>query len=191
VSQGVPMLLHGDELGRTQAGNNNVYAQDNEIAWIDWERAKDFEVLTTFVSRLAKLRQEHPVFRRRRFFNGRPVRGSAAEDIAWFTPAGEEMDQDDWDSAFAKSVTVFLNGDGIREPDPRGERVTDDSFFLLFNGHSEPIEFTLPDLSVGERWEIAIDTAAPMLGDVEARSVKTGEPVQVDARCVQVLRKVF
>jgi isoamylase len=191
VSQGVPMLLHGDELGRTQAGNNNVYAQDNEIAWIDWERAKDFEVLTTFVSRLAKLRQEHPVFRRRRFFNGRPVRGSAAEDIAWFTPAGEEMDQDDWDSAFAKSVTVFLNGDGIREPDPRGERVTDDSFFLLFNGHSEPIEFTLPDLGVGERWEIAIDTAAPMLGDVEARSVKTGEPVQVDARCVQVLRKVF
>jgi glycogen operon protein len=191
LSQGVPMLLHGDELGRTQSGNNNVYAQDNELAWIDWERAKDFEVLTEFVSRLVRLRAEHPVFRRRRFFNGRPVRGSAIEDLAWFTPAGEEMEQDDWDSAYAKSVTVFLNGDGIREPDVRGERVVDDSFFLLFNGHHEPIEFTLPDLGVGERWQVAIDTAAPMLGDVEPQTAKSGEPVQVDARSVQVLRKVF
>jgi isoamylase len=191
LSQGVPMLLHGDELGRTQSGNNNVYAQDNELAWVDWDRAKDFEVLTEFVSRLVRMRAEHPVFRRRRFFNGRPVRGSAIEDIAWFTPAGEEMDQDDWDSGFAKSVTVFLNGDGIREPDVRGERVTDDSFFLIFNGHHEPIEFTLPDLGAGERWQVEIDTAAPMLGDIEAQSVKTGEPVQVDARSVQVLRKVF
>jgi isoamylase len=191
LSQGVPMLLHGDELGRTQGGNNNVYAQDNEIAWVDWERAKDFEVLTGFVAQLAKLRREHPVFRRRRFFNGRPVRGSQLEDIAWFTPAGEEMDQGDWDSGFAKSVTVFLNGEGIREPDARGERVTDDSFFLLFNAHHEPLDFVLPDLGVGERWEVEVDTAAPMLGDVEARTAKTGEQVSVDARSVQVLRRVF
>jgi glycogen operon protein len=191
LSQGVPMLLHGDELGRTQSGNNNVYAQDNELAWIDWERAKDYEVLTEFVARLSKLRSEHPVFRRRRFFNGRPVRGSAIEDIAWFTPTGEEMDHDDWDSGFAKSVTVFLNGDGIREPDARGERIVDDSFFLIFNGHHEPIEFTLPDLGAGERWQVEVDTAAPMLADVEAQSAKAGEPVQVDARSVQVLRKVF
>jgi isoamylase len=191
LSQGVPMLLHGDELGRTQQGNNNVYAQDNELSWIDWERAKDYEVLTEFVSRLSKLRSQHPVFRRRRFFNGRPVRGSAIEDIAWFTPAGEEMDQDDWDSGFAKSVTVFLNGEGIREPDARGERIVDDSFFLLFNGHHEPIEFVLPDLGAGERWQVEIDTAAPMLGDAETQSAKSGEPIQVDARSVQVLRKVF
>jgi glycogen operon protein len=191
LSQGVPMVLHGDELGRTQGGNNNVYAQDSEIAWVDWARAKDFEVLTEFVSRLAKLRSEHPVFRRRRFFNGRPVRGSAIEDIAWFTPAGEEMDHDDWDSGFAKSVTVFLNGEGIREPNARGEKVVDDSFFLIFNGHHEPIEFTLPDLGAGERWQVEIDTAAPMLGDAETQSAKSGEPVQVDARSVQVLRKVF
>ena len=131
------------------------------------------------------------MFRRRRFFNGRPVRGSEIEDIAWFTPAGEQMDQDDWDSGFAKSVAVFLNGDGIREPDARGERVTDDSFFLLFNGHHEPIEFALPDLGVGERWEVVVDTAAPLLGDVEPRSAKTGEPVQIEARSVQVLRRVF
>jgi glycogen operon protein len=191
LSQGVPMILHGDELGRTQQGNNNVYAQDNELAWVDWDRAKDYEVLTEFVSRLAKLRSEHPVFRRRRFFNGRPVRGTAIEDIAWFTPGGEEMDQDDWDSGFAKSVNVFLNGEGIREPDARGERVIDDSFFLIFNGHHEPIDFTLPDIGAGERWQVEVDTAAPMLGDVEAQTVKTGEPVAVDARSVQVLRKVF
>jgi glycogen operon protein len=191
LSQGVPMLLHGDELGRTQQGNNNVYAQDNELAWVDWERAKDFEVLTEFVARLAKLRHDHPVFRRRRFFNGRPVRGSEIEDIAWFTPAGEEMGDDDWESGFAKSVTVFLNGDGIREPDARGERVKDDSFFLLFNGHHETIDFALPDLGAGERWEVAVDTAAPMLDEAQERTYKTGETFAVEARAVLVLRKVF
>jgi isoamylase len=191
VSQGVPMLLHGDELGRTQGGNNNVYAQDNEISWVDWERARDFDVLTEFVSRLSRLRREHPVFRRRRFFNGRPVRGTAVEDIAWFTPSGEEMSEEDWESGFAKSVLVFLNGDGIREPDDRGERVTDDSFLLLFNAHHELIEFLLPDLDAGERWHVEIDTAAPMLGDVEARTAKSGERIPVDARSVLVLRKVF
>ena len=191
LSQGVPMLLHGDELGRTQQGNNNVYAQDNELAWIDWERAKDFEVLSEFTSRLAKLRHDHPVFRRRRHFQGRVVKGSEISDIGWFTPAGEWMSEEDWESGFAKSVAVFLNGEGIREPDLRGERVKDDSFFLLFNGHYEPIEFTLPDLGAGERWDVAIDTAAPMLGDAEARGVKTGEPVEVDSRSVLVLQRVF
>jgi isoamylase len=191
LSQGVPMLLHGDEMGRTQGGNNNVYAQDNEIAWVDWERAKDFEVLTEFVSRLSQLRKTHPVFRRRRHFEGRPVRGNGLQDIGWYTPAGDEMGQEDWGSGKTSSVTVFLNGEGIREPDARGEKVLDDSFFLLFNGGYEPMEFVLPDLGAGERWQVEIDTAAPMLGDVEAQTAKTGEPVQVDARSVQVLRKVF
>jgi glycogen operon protein len=185
------MLLHGDELGRTQGGNNNVYAQDNPIAWIDWERAKDFGVLTDFVSKLSRLRGEHPVFRRRRHFRGRPVKGSTIEDIGWFTPSGEHMSEDDWESGFAKSVNVFLNGEGIREPDARGERVTDDSFFLLFNGHHEPIEFLVPDLGAGERWQLEIDTAAPMLSELEPQTVKTGEQVQVEARSIQVLRKVF
>ena len=101
------------------------------------------------------------------------------------------MTDDDWDSGYAKSVTVFLNGEGIREPDIRGERITDDSFFLLFNGHHESIEFTLPDLGAGERWQIEIDTAAPMLGEVEPQSAKTGEPFVVEARAIHVLRKVF
>ena len=191
LSQGVPMVLHGDELGRTQGGNNNVYAQDSEIAWIDWDAARDHEVLTDFVARLAKLRHDHPVFRRRRHFRGRPVRGGTIEDIGWYTPAGEEMGDEDWESGYAQSVTVFLNGEGIREPDTRGERVVDDSFFLLFNGHHEPMDFTLPDLGAGERWQVEIDTAAPLLADVEDRSLKPGEPFPVEGRSVQVLRKVF
>jgi glycogen operon protein len=191
LSQGVPMLLHGDELGRTQQGNNNVYGQDNELAWIDWERAKDFEVLSDFTSRLARLRHEHPVFRRRRHFQGRVVKGSSIEDIGWFTPSGDWMNEEDWDSGFAKSVAVFLNGEGIREPDLRGERIVDDSFFLLFNGHHEPIDFTLPDLGAGARWDVVIDTAAPLLPEAESRAVKTGEPIEVDARSVLVLQRVF
>jgi glycogen operon protein len=191
LSQGVPMLLHGDELGRTQQGNNNVYAQDNELSWIDWERARDFEVLTDFTARLAALREQHPVFRRRRFFKGRPVKGTHIDDIGWFTPDGEWMSEEDWDSGFAKSLSVFLNGEGIREPDTRGERVTDDSFFLLFNGHYEPMSFTLPDIGAGERWDVAIDTAAPMRDQAEGRAFKTGEPIEVDERSILVLRRVF
>ena len=191
LSQGVPMLLHGDELGRTQLGNNNVYAQDSELSWIDWERAKDFEVLTDFTARLSQLRRDHPVFRRRRHFRGRVVKGSTIEDIGWFTPAGEWMSEDDWESGFARSVAVFLNGDAIREPDARGEPVVDDSFFLLFNGHYENLDFTLPDLGAGEAWDVVIDTAAPLLDDAEPRTVKTGAAIEVDARSVLVLKKAF
>src|SRR3954452_2208221 len=190
LSQGVPMLLHGDEMGRTQRGNNNVYAQDNELAWVDWERARDFDFLTSFTARLTRLRAEHPVFRRRRFFNGRPVRGTPLDDIGWFTPAGEQMTDEDWDKGFAKSVSVFLNGAGIREPDTRGQRVTDESFFLLFNGHYEPIEFTLPDVGV-ERWHVVVDTHAPMLDDVDTRAVKPGEPLEIAARSILVMQQVY
>jgi isoamylase len=191
LSQGVPMLVHGDELGRTQHGNNNVYAQDNETAWVDWERAKEFEVLSDFVARLARLRHGHPIFRRRRHFRGRPISGASVEDIGWFTPSGEPMSDRDWDEGYARSVAVFLNGDAIRELDSRGGKVTDDSFFLLFNGHYESIAFTLPDLGVGERWQIEVDTFAPMLDEAEARSVKTGEELLVEARAILVLRRVF
>jgi glycogen operon protein len=191
LSQGVPMLLHGDELGRTQRGNNNVYAQDNEIAWVDWERAREFDFLTAFTARLTRLRREHPVFRRRRFFQGHPVSGSPFEDIGWFVPTGEPMSEEDWESGFAKSVAVFLNGQGIREPGPRGERVSDDSFFLLFNAHHEAIEFCVPDLGVAERWHAVIDTHAPLLDDADPRTVKTGEAIGVEARSILVLQQVF
>ena len=191
LSQGVPMLLHGDELGRTQQGNNNVYAQDNELSWIDWERAKDFEVLTDFTAKLAKLRRDHPVFRRRRFFEGRPAHGSDTPEIGWWTPSGEEMSDDDWETGFARSVSVFLNGEAIREPGSRGEPVTDDQFWMLFNGHHEAIEFLLPDIGAGERWEVVIDTHAPLLDEVEMRVCETGETHKVAARSVLLLRKAF
>jgi isoamylase len=190
LSQGVPMLLHGDEMGRTQQGNNNVYAQDNPLAWVDWERAREYDFLTAFTGRLTRLRAEHPVFRRRRFFNGRPVRGTPLDDIGWFTPAGEQMTDEDWESGFAKSVSVFLNGAGIREPDTRGQRLSDESFFLLFNAHYEAIKFTVPELGV-ERWHAVVDTHAPMLDDVDPRSVKPGQPIEVAARSVLVLQQVL
>jgi glycogen operon protein len=191
LSQGVPMLLHGDELGRTQHGNNNVYAQDNELSWVDWTRARDYEYLTDFVTKLTQLRKDHTVFRRRRFFNGRPVRGTHLEDIGWFKPDGAEMSDEDWESGFAKSVCVFLNGEGIREPDTRGEQVSDQSFLLLFNGHHEALEFCIPDRPGTERWHVVVDTHAPLAADVDPPAVKSGERVDVEARSVVVLQQVF
>jgi glycogen operon protein len=189
LSQGIPMLLGGDELGRTQGGNNNGYAQDNEISWYDWTLARDNDVLLDFTKRLSRLRHEHPVFRRRRFFRGRPLRGSGVADIGWFTPDGSAMSDEDWESGFAKALTVFLNGDAIPEPGPRGERIVDDSFFLLFNAHYEPIEFTLPG-GFGESFEVVVDTAQPVPGPEERRA-KPGVPLPVESRSVVVLRKVY
>ncbi|HEX6920854.1 MAG TPA: glycogen debranching protein GlgX [Actinomycetes bacterium] len=190
LSQGVPMLLHGDEFGRTQAGNNNVYCQDNPIAWVDWEDARDNWTLTEFVETLSRLRREHTVFRRRRFFQGDPARGSESElgDIAWFTPAGEHMTDSDWQVGFARSLAVFLNGEAIAEPDARGERIVDDSFLLLFNAHHEDMAFTVPREIYGERWETVVDTAAPVV--VDRATAKAGEPVTVEARSILVLRRV-
>jgi isoamylase len=190
VSQGIPMLLGGDELGRTQGGNNNGYAQDNEISWYDWPAAREHDVLLEFTKRLTTLRREHPVFRRRRFFQGRPLRGSDVADIGWFAPDGSTMEEDDWESGFAKSLMVFLNGEAIPEPDARGERIVDDSFFLLFNAHYEPIDFTIPVGEYGKAFEVEVDTAQPVPGPDE-RIVKPGGRLGVEARSVVVLRKAF
>jgi isoamylase len=153
VSQGIPMLLAGDEIGRTQGGNNNAYCQDNELSWVDWSLAAAERDLLEFTEKLAELRHRHPVFRRRRFFQG-------AADILWLTPTGEEMTEADWRAGYAKSVAVFLNGAAITEPDPRGDPVTDTKFLLLFNAGAEPITFTLPEMRLGADWEVVIDTAA-------------------------------
>jgi glycogen operon protein len=183
------MLLHGDELGRTQMGNNNVYCQDSPLSWVDWHDARENWALTDFVSQLAALRKQHPVFRRRRFFQGDPARGSESElgDIAWFTPAGEHMTGGDWQVGYARSVAVFLNGDAIAEPDSRGEKVRDDSFLLLFNGHHEDMDFTVPREVYGERWEVILDTAAPVV--VDRPSAKAGEQVTLESRSILVLRR--
>jgi len=188
LSQGVPMISHGDELGRTQQGNNNVYCQDNELSWIDWAQA-DTE-LTEFTRSVSALRAAHPVFRRRRFFSGRPVRQRGSDglpDIAWFAPDGSEMGDDDWETGFAKSVAVYLNGQGIPDLDVRGQRVTDDSFVLCFNAHHEPIEFTLPPKEFGPAWAPVIYTADTATAE-DAKPVAAGATVAVDARAVLVLQ---
>jgi glycogen operon protein len=185
LSQGVPMLCHGDELGRTQRGNNNVYCQDNELSWIDWEHV-DVELLA-FTRRVAALRAEHPTFRRRRFFDGRPVRrGDRQLDIAWFTPDGRAMTEDDWESGFGRSIAVYLNGDGISDRDARGQRVTDDSFLLCFSAHDGAIDFTLPAEEFGAAWEIVVDT---MADDPDDSVVRAGDVVSVGPRAIVVLRR--
>ena len=189
LSQGIPMLLAGDEFGRTQQGNNNAYCQDNEISWVNWQAATG--PLPDFVRRLILLRADHAVFRRRRFFRGQAIRGLRQQlgDIAWFTPAGEEMTDGDWEAGFAKSLSVFLNGDAIGEPGLRGERIRDDSFLLLFNASERDLEFTIPDLRYGERWVKELDTAAPELPEGQAAAVKPGDMVTVPSRSIQVLRR--
>jgi isoamylase len=186
LSQGVPMLLHGDEFGRTQQGNNNGYAQDSPLTWIDWENTD--EGLLEFTKLVTRLRQDHPTFRRRRFFHGRPVRreaGAPVPDIAWLTPGGDLMTEDDWDAAYAKSIAMYLNGHGIRSTDERGEDVVDDCFYLAFNGHHEPIDFTLPSAEYAQAWTIVVDTAE--MGQVEPLEVKAGDTVTVAARAMVVL----
>jgi isoamylase len=182
LAQGVPMLLGGDELGRTQQGNNNAYCQDNEISWFDWENI-DQEFLE-FTRRHIQFWKDHPVFRRRRWFQGRPIHGRAVTDIGWFTPAGQEMSEEDWQTAYAKSLGVFLNGQAIPSPDPKGEPVTDDSFYVLLNAHHEPVPFVLPG-HWGRRWEKVLDTCEPR----GSRGIfEAGEQVRVEARSLVVLR---
>ncbi|VEG46751.1 glycogen debranching protein GlgX [Mycolicibacterium flavescens] len=187
LSQGVPMIAHGDELGRTQQGNNNVYCQDNELSWIDWSDP-DTDLME-FTRKVSALRAAHPVFRRRRFFSGRPVRqrgGDGLPDIAWFAPDGSEMSDEDWETGYAKSIAVYLNGNGIPDRDVRGQRIVDDSFVLCFNAHYEPIDFVMPEKKFGDSWIAVIDTAADD-GD-EPTPVEAGRKVQVAARSVLVLQ---
>ncbi|WP_236734119.1 glycogen debranching protein GlgX [Mycolicibacter kumamotonensis] len=189
LSQGTPMLAHGDELGRTQRGNNNAYCQDSEIAWMDWSLAEKNADLLDFTRRVTRLRKDHPVFRRRRFFEGRPVRhGDGIGDIAWFTPAGQEMSQDDWDNGFDKCIMVFLNGEAIREPDARGQPVVDDSFLLCFNAHADTVGFAVPGGDYAQEWTVELDTAQPQAPAEQA--VQAGEEMPVAGRSLLVLRKV-
>ncbi|PKV88579.1 glycogen debranching protein GlgX [Streptomyces sp. TLI_146] len=193
LSQGVPMLSHGDEFARTQHGNNNAYCQDSELSWVKWpEPGSDPEgTLLAFTRTMVWLRRDHPVFRRRRFFHGRPVEGTHDElsDIAWFTPEGEEMTQQDWQSASAKALTVFLNGNAISEPGPRGERISDDSFLLMFNASAETIDFLVP-VNHGRQWQVVVDTGRREgVPPGEGAKVTAGERVTLVGRSLTVLRR--
>ena len=160
LSQGVPMLVAGDEFGRTQRGNNNAYCQDNEISWVNWQLTDADRRLTDFVARVIGLLNAHPVFRRRKFFHGRPIRGGGVKDLQWLTPEGHEMSDDEWSHAYAHCLGVYLSGSGITETDERGRSLRDDNFVLLVNAHHEPVPFVLPAPARETHWLAVLDTFA-------------------------------
>ncbi len=188
ISQGTPMIAHGDEMGQTQQGNNNVYCQDNELSWMDWSLCEQNADLLAFTRKVTGLRTNHPVFRRRRFLQGVRIRSTGqVRETAWLAPTGQEMTDEDWDSAYNKCVAVFLNGDAIPEPDARGERVTDDSFLICFNAHDGPVNFVVPGREYAGEWTATLDTTDPagQAGLVAA----AGTTIALSARSLLVLRK--
>lgn len=189
VSQGVPMLLGGDELGRTQLGNNNAYCQDNEISWFDWELDEQARALLLFTRDVISLRKQHPVLRRRHFFQGQALHGSGITDIAWITPGGDEMNNEDWAHDFGRSIAIFLNGDEIPEVDSKGQRLSGESLMLLFNAHTEKIDFVVPRRFGGIHWEIVLSTAAS-LDKSQQVTVAPGESIRVQDRSVSILKRV-
>jgi isoamylase len=189
LSQGVPMLAHGDELGRSQHGNNNVYAQDNETSWVHWDLEEEQQALLEFTRAVINLRKDHPVLRRRRFFAGDAAHGGQSElgDIEWLKSDSSEMDDGDWNSGFARTLMVFLNGDAIPEPDERGQRISDDHFLLMFNAHAEPVKFTVPAAAYGDSWRIRLDTAAGVVDPPDAMPWVAGSVHFVEANSMVVL----
>ncbi len=159
LSQGVPMLLAGDEMGRSQLGNNNTYCQDTALSWHDWSLDVEQDELLGFVRRLIVLRKTHNVFRRRHFFQGRLIKGSGVSDIIWLTPTGTEMTDEEWQNSFARCLGLYLAGDALEEQDEKGNPVVDNRFLLLVNAHHEPIPFTLPELVPVTHWQLILDTS--------------------------------
>ena len=185
LSQGVPMITGGDEIARTQGGNNNGWCQDNEISWLDWDHAD--QPLRDFTRRLITLRRTEPVFRRREFFQGADT-DSGVADIRWLRPDGEEMTEEDWTRDDTRALAVFLNGREIADQDPDGQDIRGHSFLLLINAHHEPVPFTLPATSPGVGWVTEISTADPTSQDETSKSA--GDPINLEARSMLVLRRV-
>jgi len=185
LSQGVPMLTAGDERGRTHHGNNNAYCQDSEISWLDWNAGAAETELIDFVRRLVSFRKRHPVFRRRRFFQGRIVPGRNAKDLVWLHPDGREISEEHWQTGHARCLGMYLSGHAIAEPDERGGRVTDDDFLLLMSAHHEDLAFMLPSFRANARWGVVFDTARAEGG--EARSFRPGETFPLVARSLALL----
>jgi glycogen operon protein len=178
------MLVAGDEFGRTQQGNNNAYCQDNEISWLDWKNA-DAELLE-YTKALIHTRKSHSVFCRRRWFQGQPISGTKVEDIAWFLPNAKMMDEKHWNNEFAKSLGVYLNGLGIHWVDPQGQRITDDSFYVIFNAHHESLEYTLPGVNYGKHWWKVLDTSDGSF-TIDDHTFDAGSKIKVEGRSVVLL----
>ena len=187
-SQGVPMLVAGDEMGRTQKGNNNAYCQDNEISWVNWDLSSDDREFLAFVQRVIALRREHPVFRRRNFFQGRDIHGSGVKDIHWFKPDSSEMNDDEWAYNFARCLGVYLDGEAMQERDQRGHAIHDDNFLLLFNSHHESISFRLPLLceNSGCKWQCVLDTHITG-GLEEYNQIHDGDTYPLEGRSLALL----
>jgi isoamylase len=177
------MLLPGDEISRTQHGNNNAYCHDSELSWVDWEHI-DHDLLE-FTKYLIELRRKHPIFRRRRWFEGTSIRGTNLTDIGWFRPSGEQMSDQDWKVHYARGLGVFLNGYGIKSPNHRGGRILDDSFYLMWNAHHEPLDFTVPPSIELGPWFTIIDTTAWL--PKEERPYIGGDTIRVEGRSMQLL----
>jgi isoamylase len=186
LSQGVPMLLAGDETGRTQNGNNNAYCQDNEISWLNWELAERDEELLAFTRRLIAFRKAHPNLRRRKFFRGRPIYGTDIRDIMWFRPDGEEMTPEEWNSGWSRVLGMRLAGETVGEIDEHGDPVRDDTMLFLFNSYHDEVEFTLPDRGAEMCWEVVFDTS---IGEADAAAplYGGGEPYSLAGRSMVLL----
>lgn len=183
LSQGVPMLLGGDELGRTQNGNNNVYCQDNELSWYNWNDADT--TLLDFTKKLIHFRQKHPTFCRRKWFMGQKIKGAGVEDIVWFLPEGNIMPDEAWDNDYAKSLAVYLDGRGIRSVDQVGNKIYDDHFYVIFNAHDGTIDYKLPEEKYGEEWTKILDTSNAQLNDED--QYKPGDIIKVEGRSIVLL----
>lgn len=189
LSQGVPMMVYGDEMERTQCGNNNAYCQDNEISWVNWDLPKEKAELLDFSRQLIFFRRRHPVFQRRKWFQGQPIYGKTTSDLSWYNPDGTEMTDEQWVVGYAKAIGVFLNGMGISQRGPRNQRIIDNSFMLFFNAHWELIEFTLPEGLNEREWRVRIDTKEPRF--VEDGAIYTADKtIPVTGRSIVVLQRV-
>ena len=188
LSQGVPMLVAGDEIARTQRGNNNAWCQDNEISWIDWNLDQSKRDLLEFTRRLIRIFHTHPVLRRRKFFQGRQIRGGEIKDISWFRPDGQEMTEGDWKNEQTRSLGVQLSGDAIEETDERGRRITDDTLLLLLNAYHRSVSFALPAHREGDHWEQMLDTRESFGRRKTRRTVRGGATYRLEARSLALFR---
>jgi isoamylase len=186
LSQGVPMICHGDEMGRTQHGNNNAYAQDNEVSWVHWDLDDRGRELLEFTRRVARLRREHPTFRRRKFFRGREIRGSDVRDLVWLSPDGTEMTDDEWNSGYVRCFGMAMGGEAMEEWSEQGEQIRDANFLLLFNADGGAMDFTLPDFGRHRGWCVMLDTAKPELPE-RYLCLPDGQTVTLEGRSMMVL----